>query len=198
VDQRPGPVPEDHALDDDAEPTVAESDEVVEVVEADAEAEVAVVAPPRKLVWVGIVAAVTLVLDQLTKTWALRNLADGPRHVIGDLDLALAYNKGAAFSMGNGRGLGPWITVLALVVIVALALGYTSRFRLGATAAGLIAGGALGNLADRAFRGDDGFLHGAVVDWIALTWWPTFNIADAGICVGAVLLVIATFLAPAP
>jgi len=154
-------------------------------------------APPRKLGVVALVAAVTLALDQLTKTWALRALDDGPIRVGLTLDLALAYNTGTAFSMGSGKGLGPWITVLALGVVVAVSLGYTSRFRLGAWAAGLVAGGAIGNLADRAFRGDDGFLHGAVIDFIAFDWWPTFNVADAGICVGAALLVLASLRAPA-
>lgn len=149
--------------------------------------------PPRKLLLVVAVAAVALVLDQVTKAWALGSLIDGPKEIIGSFSLALAYNTGAAFSLGGGKGYGPWIGVLALVVIVVLALGYTSRFTMGAVAAGLIAGGALGNLGDRAFRGDKGFLHGAVIDWIALDWWPTFNIADACISIGAVLLVISSF-----
>ena len=63
-------------------------------------------------------------------------------------------------------------------------------------ASGLISGGALGNLLDRAFRGDDGFLHGAVIDFIDLQWWPVFNVADACIVVGAILLVIASFRVP--
>ena len=48
----------------------------------------------------------------------------------------------------------------------------------------------MGNLIDRAFRGDQGFLHGAVVDFINLQWWPVFNVADMGVVVGAILLVI--------
>jgi signal peptidase II len=51
---------------------------------------------------------------------------------------------------------------------------------------GLIIGGAIGNLADRFFRGD----HGAVVDFVALHWWPTFNLADASIVVGCLLLAV--------
>ena len=46
------------------------------------------------------------------------------------------------------------------------------------------------------FRGDAGFLHGAVIDFIDLQWWPVFNVADACIVVGAVLLVIASFRVP--
>jgi signal peptidase II len=154
--------------------------------------------PPRKLRLVATVGVVVLVLDQLTKHWAVNALADGRViEVVGSLQFSLFYNTGVAFSLGSDDGLGPWITVLALAVVVALSLGATSRLRLGALAAGLIAGGAIGNLIDRAFRGDDGFLHGGVVDFIDLQWWPVFNIADAAVVVGALLLVVVSFRAPA-
>lgn len=146
--------------------------------------------PPRLLGTIALVGAIVLILDQLTKTWALDALADGPIHIAPTLDLALAYNTGTAFSLGSGQGLGPWISVLGIGVVLLLSFGETSRFRGGAWASGLIVGGAVGNLADRAFRGSDGFLHGAVVDFIAFDWWPTFNVADVGVTVGAVLLVI--------
>ena len=74
--------------------------------------------------------------------------------IVGSLRFNLAYNTGVAFSMGSDQGIGPLITVLALAVVVGLSLGATSRTTLGAIASGLIAGGALGNLLDRAFRGD--------------------------------------------
>ena len=51
----------------------------------------------------------------------------------------------------------------------------------GLVALGLIVGGALGNLVDRAFRGDAGFLQGAVVDFIDVQWWPVFNVADMAV-----------------
>ena len=158
--------------------------------------EVATSDPPRKLRLVALVGVAVVALDQISKTWALRVLADGPIESIGSLQFQLLYNTGAAFSMGSGRGLGPWVSVLAIGVVVGLSLGYTSRFMLGAVSAGLIAGGATGNLADRAFRGDDGFLHGAVVDFIDVQWWPVFNIADACIVVGAALLVLTSFRNP--
>ncbi len=153
-------------------------------------------AGPRKLLVVGSVAGGVVALDQLTKHWALSALRHGPINVVGTLRWNLLYNTGTAFSLGSGKGLGPWISILAISVVVALSLGYTSRFRLGAVAAGLIAGGAIGNLLDRAFRGDDGFLHGAVIDFVDLQWWPVFNVADAAICIGAGLLVLASFRAP--
>jgi signal peptidase II len=61
-----------------------------------------------------------------------------------------------------------------------------------AAALGLILGGALGNLSDRLFRGD----HGAVVDFVALHFWPTFNVADASIVVGCALLLVSLVRGP--
>lgn len=153
---------------------------------------------PRRIGLVAIVAGVLLVLDQLSKSWAQRALADGPVGVVGSLRFNLFYNTGVAFSAGSGKGIGPWVSVLALVVVVGVALGAPSRTTLGAVAAGLISGGAIGNLADRAFRGDAGFLHGAVIDFIDLQWWPVFNVADSAIVVGAGLLVLANLRAPHP
>lgn len=151
--------------------------------------------PPRRLRLIAGVAGSVVVLDQASKWWAVHNLSDGPIDLIGSLRLNLLYNTGAAFSLGSGRGLGPWITLLAIAVVIGLSFGYTSRFGLGAVAAGLIAGGAVGNLLDRAFRGDGGFLHGAVVDFIDLQWWPVWNVADAAVVIGSILLAVAAFQA---
>jgi len=146
---------------------------------------------PRKLTLFALVAVVVVAIDQLTKTWAVRTLDDGHFiEVIGSLRFQLAFNTGASFSMGSGKGIGPWVTVIAMGMVVFLAVSSTSRTTGGAVAAGLIGGGAVGNLIDRAFRGDQGFLHGAVVDFINLQWWPVFNVADMGVVVGAILLVI--------
>jgi signal peptidase II len=153
--------------------------------------------PPRRYLLMVLVGLAVLLADQLSKRWALNRLVEGPIDLVGSLRFNLAFNTGTAFSMGSGKGLGPWISLLAIVVVVALALaGGTARTRLGAVAAGLVAGGALGNLADRAFRGDAGFLHGAVIDFIDLQWWPIFNVADSAIVVGGILLVIVSMLTP--
>ncbi len=133
-----------------------------------------------------------LVLDQLTKIWAEHALTSAPIHVLGTLQLELTYNSGASFSLGTGHG--PWIALGALVVVaVLLWVGRSARSRIGAVALGMIVGGALGNVIDRAFRSDGGFLQGSVIDFIDLQWWPVFNIADVGVVCGAILLVIATF-----
>ena len=154
-------------------------------------------APPvhrRRTGLVLLVAAVVLAVDQLTKWWAVDRLVRGTVDVVGSLRFNLAYNTGTAFSIGSGRGLGPVIAPLAMVIVVVLVLlGGTARRAAGAVAAGLVIGGALGNLADRAFRGDNGFLHGAVIDFIDLQWWPIFNVADASIVVGALLLALISF-----
>ncbi|MCU1369273.1 MAG: peptidase [Ilumatobacteraceae bacterium] len=153
--------------------------------------------PPRRLGIVAGVAVVVLLADQASKWWAVNRLDGGQIiDLVGSLRFNLFYNTGVAFSLGSDDGLGPWISVLAIGVVVAVSFGATSRYPLGAVASGLISGGAIGNLLDRAFRGDQGFLHGAVIDFIDPQWWPVFNIADAAIVVGAILLVIASFRVP--
>lgn len=141
------------------------------------------------------VAALVVVADQATKEWALAALADGPVDVLGSLRFRLSFNSGTAFSLGSGRG---GLISLAGVVVVALLLRGVLRWpgRLPPIAAGLVAGGAVGNLVDRLFRAGDGILGGRVVDFIDLQWWPVFNVADIGICVGAGLLAVLSFLVP--
>ena len=141
----------------------------------------------------GVVAVVWLLLDQLSKSWAVRTLDDRNIDVVGSLRFNLAFNSGASFSMGGG--LGRWIALVALVIVGLLvwqALKVTSR--LTAVALALIVGGALGNVVDRALRaGSDHIFGGSVVDFIDLQWWPVFNVADMGVVVGAVLLVVSSF-----
>jgi signal peptidase II len=90
-----------------------------------------------------------------------------------------------------GRGLGPVISVIAVaVVVVLIRIGRVTTDRWQLLALGLVMGGAMGNLVDRVARGGHGFLHGRVVDFFDLQWWPVFNVADIAISVGAVLLVV--------
>ncbi|MCU1504819.1 MAG: lspA [Ilumatobacteraceae bacterium] len=138
------------------------------------------------------IAAVVVLLDQLTKHWALSALTDHTEHVIWTLQLNLSFNSGMAFS--RGQGIGPIIGAAAIVVVAGLAL---SARRVGSPlaviAAGLITGGAIGNLADRLFRGR-GWLHGSVIDFIDLQWFPIFNVADAAITSGGVLFFLWSLL----
>jgi signal peptidase II len=126
-------------------------------------------------------AALVVAADQVTKTWAVHRLSHGTIHVVWKLDLELAYNSGASF--GLAQGWAPIIgglAVLAIVLMLAFVRKVHSPFLAAAT--GLVVGGALGNLSDRVFRPH----HGAVVDFVALHFWPTFNVADSAIVIGAI------------
>jgi signal peptidase II len=139
--------------------------------------------------WLSIVVAV-YALDQVTKWWAERELADGrSRPLIGDLlQLHLAHNPGAAFSTGTGYTVV--LTVIALVVVaVIIRLAGRLRSRAWAVALGLVLGGALGNVTDRLFR-DPAPFRGHVVDFLELPHWPIFNVADTAISCAAVLFVL--------
>ncbi|MEY3452653.1 MAG: signal peptidase II [Actinobacteria bacterium] len=129
--------------------------------------------------------------DQATKHWALNRLSNARTiDLIGSLRFNLAFNKGMAFSQATGAG--PIIGALAFVVIIVIVLWLRRNAQgLAGVAAGLIVGGATGNLIDRLLRGD-AWLRGAVVDFIDLQWWPIFNIADAAISTGAVLMIVAS------
>ena len=151
----------------------------------------------RSLLPALVVAAIVIVLDQLTKHWAINRLSDGQDiDVIGSLRFNLAFNSGMAFS--RGEGLGPIIGVVAVVVVAVLLVGLRREgSRLGDIASGMVIGGALGNVVDRLFRGD-GWFHGSVIDFIDLQWWPIFNVADMAITIGGVLLVLGTVFAGSP
>lgn len=139
-----------------------------------------------------VVAAIVIVVDQLTKHWALNALADN--HTIDlfwTLRFNLAFNTGMAFSSGDG--FGPFVPILAVGVVAVLLISVgRSTSRWYALAVGLVIGGALGNVIDRLFRGEGG-LHGAVVDFIDPQWFPIFNVADIGVTVGGALLLLTSF-----
>ena len=133
------------------------------------------------------VAAAVLAADQLTKWWAVETLDTRTIDVVWTLRLQLTVNYGSAFSVARGRG--AVISLLAVVIVALLLRSGRYATRPGmAVAIGLVFGGAVGNLIDRAVRAGDGLLGGGVVDFIDLQWWPVFNIADAAIVVGALLL----------
>lgn len=138
----------------------------------------------RRFILALATAAVVVAADQATKSWALQRLSHGPIHVVWKLDLVLSSNTGSAF--GLARGWAPVLTAAAGFIVVALlAVLRGVRSWPMALALGLVLGGALGNLADRVLRSN----HGAVVDFIALHFWPTFNVADSCIVVGVALAV---------
>ncbi len=138
------------------------------------------------------VAGLVLLVDQASKTWALHHAAE-PRHVVWTLRLAVTFNSGTAFGLGQDSTA---IIVAGVVVLVVVLLGLGRKASRTATwpasvAMGALLGGALGNLADRLIRHH----HGAVIDFIDLRWWPVFNVADAAITFGAALLALVLFRA---
>ncbi len=137
----------------------------------------------RRLLVTAAVAAAVVAADQITKSVVVADL-HRPVHVVGPFGLALGYNSGSAFSLFT-RAPAVIAIVAIVLVVVLVVLAWRAPSMPVAVAVGLVLGGALGNLADRAFRG-----HGNVVDFVTLTHWPTFNVADACITVGVVLLVV--------
>jgi signal peptidase II len=133
------------------------------------------------------VAGLAWSLDRVTKLWAEHALAGRPpiRVIPGVLHLTFTTNSGGAFGIGKSS---PWLFAAATVIVVAVIVAVSARLpgRLVAVALGLVLGGALGNLTDRALGGPG--LTGRVTDFIDLRVWPVFNLADSAIVVGAVLL----------
>jgi signal peptidase II len=145
-----------------------------------------------RAVWFWPAIIVLVILDRVTKNWAEVALQPRgvPREVFGDgVRLTLVYNPGAAF----GLHLGPWsrwiflcLTIGALFILVRLYMHTRAGERIRALALGLVTAGAIGNLIDRIISpiGVVDFLDVGVGDWR----WPTFNVADMAVSVGAILL----------
>lgn len=131
----------------------------------------------------GALAAAVLVADQVAKAAIEAHLVVGEQvDVLGPLGLTLAHNRGVAFGLAGGAGVP-----LILVTLVALGVvGYLfarDPVRPGMwVAAGLLAGGAVGNLADRIRAGE-------VTDFVDVLSWPPFNLADMAITAGVLVLV---------
>ncbi len=131
--------------------------------------------------------------DQLSKAWASAALSlHEPVEVLPVLSLTLMHNEGAAFSLlSDAGGWQRWfLTALAVVLGVVIAVWIhrlPATARLQSAALGLVLGGAVGNLVDR-------LRLGHVVDFIDCHYrgwhWPAFNIADAAITLGAILLIM--------
>jgi signal peptidase II len=138
------------------------------------------------------IAVIVVVLDQLTKAWIVARLpfpTYGEPHAIRIIDRVLYLvhvgNTGAAWSLFTGQSV--FLAALAAATLVAIfiwrrALGLQDR--VAQIAFGLLCGGIAGNLIDR-------LLHGHVIDFVDVhigTYiYPTFNVADSGICVGVAL-----------
>lgn len=149
-----------------------------------------------------ILAAVLVVLDQLSKWWIVERVmrpegvVDTPFYspvrieVLPFFDLVMAWNRGVSFGILNNDG--RWNALLLSVLSIAVSVGLVMWMRKAETplvrlALGGIIGGALGNVVDR-------IRWGAVADFLDVHvmgyHWPAFNLADSAITVGAVLLVL--------
>ena len=137
-----------------------------------------------------LVAALTWGLDLATKIWAVNSLsAQNPVKILGNFfQLTLVRNPGAAFSFATGATIV--FTIISISAVITIVYFSTKITSLGwATALGLVLGGVLGNLTDRLFR-SPGFFKGEVIDWLELTHWPVFNLADSAIVVAAFLAIV--------
>ncbi len=142
----------------------------------------------RPFLIAGLVVGIVL-LDQVTKAVVVATLADGPLSIIGDtVELRLSRNPGGAFSLLTG--FTPLLAVLAVIVAVVLVrVAQRMTDPVMVVALSLVLGGAIGNLLDRVFRSPS-FLRGEVVDFIRVGGFPSFNVADSAITIGAVLLIV--------
>ncbi len=141
------------------------------------------------------VALAVVLVDQLLKVVAVWTLTD-PVPLLPGFALRLSYNTGAAF--GTGSTLTPLITGFAIAVVVsASVVAPRVVSRRWAVVGGSIVGGAAGNLVDRLFR-PPGFARGAVVDYLHVSWFAVFNLADVALtCGAAVAILLATRGVPA-
>ena len=149
------------------------------------------------LIWWYLIALIVLVLDQLTKTWVIAEFYLGQREIITSFfNLVHVHNYGAAFSfLSDAGGWQRWFFAALSAVVSAVIVVWISRLPktrwIEGLALALILGGALGNLYDR-------LVLGYVVDFLDFHWsgshFPAFNVADSGITMGAVLLILDMFI----
>ena len=133
------------------------------------------------------IAATVLALDQWTKHWAERTLAQRPPvNVIGEI-VRFTYTRNSGVAFGLGAGFPFPYAVFSIVAVVAIVYLFARHREHSAgrqVALSLILGGALGNLVDR-------LASGQVVDFILIGWrqwyWPVFNVADSAVTTGVVL-----------
>jgi len=144
-----------------------------------------------------LVIAAALVVDQVTKAFALSLLLAGmPLSVLPGFKLTLGFNEGASFGMWSGVMAGKPLVMVGITGLLTLGLAviaFRSRDPLERAGCALIVGGALGNIFDRVRQG-------AVTDFLDFYWrdwhWPTFNFADISIFLGALCILVAALSSP--
>jgi signal peptidase II len=145
--------------------------------------------PRKRLVFavnstVIVVALVVALIDALSKIWARHALASHAVHVLGVLWLRLQYNSGISFSINES---GPLLTTVVTVLVAVCVVAVAIRARDGAPAIGfgLLLGGGVANVIDRLAANPH-----RVTDFIAVSSFPVFNLADVAISVGFVILLV--------
>ncbi len=148
----------------------------------------------RSLLAVLGLAAVVVVIDVATKVWAENQLQNQPpMQVLGEwLQFTFTRNPGAAFSLGSDF---TGLFTIAAVIVSVVAIWFARRVVSGwwLVALGLLLGGAVGNLVDRATQ-PPGFGVGEVRDFIQVPNWPVFNVADMAVVGSALLIVVLSLL----
>ncbi|MEU4808104.1 signal peptidase II [Nocardia fluminea] len=142
----------------------------------------------RRLRWAAAATGVAAA-DLGIKAWA-RTALDGSPIEAGPVDLRLAFNPGAAFSIGSEAPTWVMLTITAVITGVIAVAGWWIAPRadvLTRIALAAIGGGAAANVIDRA-------ADGLVTDYLHTGWWPTFNLADSFIVLGAGALVVSTLI----
>jgi signal peptidase II len=146
----------------------------------------------KKFIWFGAIALIVLGLDLFTKALVMESLpvGHGIKVIPGLLDLVHVRNRGVAFGLLSTSPITrilPYLNLLVLVALAVFLLKGASKGNREPVLAGLICGGALGNLLDR-------WRYGAVVDFLDFYWgkyhWPAFNLADASITLGIAVLAL--------
>jgi signal peptidase II len=136
----------------------------------------------------GVLCGLVVLLDQGAKALVEANLVPGENvDLLGPLSLTLTHNRGVAFGLASdGGGALVVLTVVALLFVGFLFARDPAR-RWMWVAAGLLVGGALGNLIDRIRMGE-------VTDYIDVLTWPPFNLADVAITLGVAVLALSYLL----
>jgi signal peptidase II len=136
-----------------------------------------------------VIVAVVVALDQLTKAWALRSLPGRSIPLLPTLEFDLSFNTGISFGAGAefGQVFG---LVISVIVIVLARVVWSEGSTVRAFLLAAVLGGAIGNLADRILRAENGVFSGTVVDFIDVSWFAVFNVADMFVtcCLAALLL----------
>jgi signal peptidase II len=132
-----------------------------------------------------VVALVVTAIDAATKAWARHDLAHHSVQVVGFVWLRLEYNSGISFSINSSGPIVTTIITLVIAVVVVL-VGVNANGGLPTVGFGLLIGGGIANVIDRLAANPH-----QVTDFIAVSTFPVFNVADIAITLGFIALMIA-------